>query len=172
LQNKKPSLSFDIQLKTIFSSPELNTMAETLGMLCDKLTIVKLKEYHTEDEKRLESLGQQALLLQQEINEYVEQALTGIIPPDRLTFAANKVFKKQGNEVADVTGSIGSVFYQLADVNCRLWHEQEKVYEFETVPVEQKDKVVKQLALLNLERNKCIDSINDQFATIVKNRNL
>jgi hypothetical protein len=34
-------------------------MAETLGSLCDKLTIVKLKQYHTEDSKRLESLGQQ-----------------------------------------------------------------------------------------------------------------
>ena len=52
-------------------------------------------------------------------------------------------------------------------MNCRLWHEQEKVYEFDKVPVEEKDVVVKQLALLNLERNKCIDSINKQFAAIV-----
>lgn len=146
-------------------------MAETLGMLCDKLTIVKLKEYHTDNPQRLESLHQQAVLLQEEINEYITQAIQGQIPADRLTFASNKVFKKEGNEVADVTGKIGSVFYQLADVNCRLWHEQEKVYEFETVPPEEKDKVVKQLALLNLERNKCIDSINDQFASIIKSNN-
>jgi hypothetical protein len=57
----------------------------------------------------------------------------------------------------------------LADVNCKLWHEQEKVYEFEMVPVEQKDAVVKLLALLNLERNKCIDAINVQFADLVLN---
>ena len=56
---------------------------------------------------------------------------------------------------------------QLADVNCRLWHEQEKVYEFEKVPAEKKDAVVKELAVLNLERNKCIDSINQQFQDIV-----
>lgn len=142
-------------------------MAETIGMLCDKLTIVKLKEYHTEDENRLASLRTQALQLQEEINDYISSAVRGEIPQDRLTFAANKVFKKEGNEVREVMGDIGQVFYQLADVNCRLWHEQEKVYEFEKVPPEEKDIVVKQLALLNLERNQCIDSINRQFAGLI-----
>ena len=142
-------------------------MAETLGMLCDKLTIVKLKQYHTTDTERLESLDMQADQLEQEINEYFADAINGNIPADRLTFASNKVFKQQGNEVNEVQGKIGEVFYQLADVNCRLWHEQEKVYEFEKVAVKEKDMVVKQLALLNLERNKCIDSINQQFADIV-----
>lgn len=143
-------------------------MAETLGMLCDKLTIVKLKEYHTEDTARLVSLKEQARQLQDEIDEYIVQAVSGNIPADRLTFASNKVFKKEGNEVADVSGRIGEVFYQLADVNCRLWHEQEKVYEFEMVPADDKNKVVKQLAVLNLERNKCIDSINQQFSDLIK----
>ena len=143
-------------------------MAETLGMLCDKLTIVKLKEYHTQDASRLSSLQSQALQLQEEIDEYLNQAINGQIPLERLTFAANKVFKKEGNEVAEVTGKIGEVFYQLADINCRLWHEQEKVYEFEKVPAEQKDAVVKQLAILNLERNKCIDAINQQLINCVK----
>lgn len=143
-------------------------MAETLGMLCDKLTIVKLKEYHTEDASRLASLAQQALHLQQEIDEYVRDAVSGNIPLDRLTFKSNKVFKREGNEVAEVTGKIGELIYELADVNCQLWHEQEKVYEFERVPVEEKDKVVKQLALLNLRRNKCIDAINEYFASIVE----
>ncbi len=142
-------------------------MAETLGMLCDKLTIVKLKEYHTDDPERLKSLHTQSVQLQEEINEYVFDAVNGNIPPEKMSFAANKVFKKEGNEVAEVTGAIGEVFYQLADVNCRLWHEQEKVYEFEKVPVEEKDVVVKKLAILNLERNKCIDAINQQFAAII-----
>jgi hypothetical protein len=142
-------------------------MAETLGMLCDKLTIVKLKEYHTQDGARLESLRSQAIGLQQEIDEYVNAALAGDIPAGRLTFASNKVYKKEGNDVPDVAGKIGEVFYRLADANCRLWHEQEKVYEFDKVPIEEKDKVVKLLALLNLERNKCIDSINQQFALLI-----
>jgi len=145
-------------------------MAETLGMLCDKLTIVKLKEYHTEDAVRLESLRKQAVMLQQEINEYVGLAVAGAIPAERLSFAANKVFKKEGNEVAEVAGSIGEVFYQLADANCRLWHEQEKVYEFDKVPPGEKDKVVKQLAVLNLERNKCIDAINQQLINYIQNK--
>ncbi len=146
-------------------------MAETLGMLCDKLTIVKLKQYHTEDQQRLNSLATQAAQLQQEIDEYISDAANGKIDPQRMTFAANKVFKKEGNAVAEVKGHFGEVFYQLADVNCRLWHEQEKVYEFETVPVDEKDKVVKQLALLNLERNKCIDAINEQFLHLITNKN-
>jgi len=145
-------------------------MAETLGMLCDKLTIVKLKQYHSEDEARLKSLATQADQLQTEIDEYISDAVNGNLDTSRMTFAANKVFKKEGNEVAEVKGNFGEVFYQLADVNCRLWHEQEKVYEFETVPVDEKDKVVKQLALLNLERNKCIDAINELLVNKIINK--
>ena len=142
-------------------------MAETLGMLCDKLTIVKLKQYHTDEQAKLESLQKQANQLQEEIDTYVAQAINGVIPAERLTFASNKVFKKEGNEIASVQGNIAEVFYKLADINCRLWHEQEKVYDFEKVPVNEKDKVVKQLALLNLERNNCIDAINKNFASLL-----
>lgn len=145
-------------------------MAETLGMLCDKLTIVKLKEFHTEDPERLKSLSTQATQLKEEIDEYISQASSGIIPESRLTFDANKVYKKQGNEVAEVNGNMGEIFYQLADVNCKLWHEQEKVYEFETVPPAEKDIVVKQLAILNLERNKCIDAINNTFKAMLQQK--
>ena len=142
-------------------------MPETLGMLCDKLTIVKLKQYHTEDIEKLKSLDRQAISLQKEIDEYLADGISGNIPPEKLTFAANKVFNQQGNEVNEVVGKIGEVIGQLADVNCRLWHEQERVYEFEKVPLEEKDVVIKKLAVLNLERNKCIDSINQQFLEIV-----
>ena len=145
-------------------------MAETLGMLCDKLTIVKLKHYHTEDPERLASLNRQSAQLQAEIDEYIADAVNGTIPVDRMTFDANKVFKKEGNTVAEVSGDFGATMYQLADVNCRLWHEQEKVYEFEKVMPDEKDKVVKQLALLNLERNKCIDRINQLFSDLIRNK--
>lgn len=142
-------------------------MAETLGSLCDKLTIVKLKQYHTEDEARVKSLQQQEQQLQSEINDFITGAVTGMIGPGKLTFASNKVYKKEGNETRDITGSIGEVFAELARVNCDLWHEQEKVYEFEKVEAEQKDAVVKQLARLNLERNKCIDAIDNQFLSMI-----
>lgn len=143
-------------------------MAETLGSLCDKLTIVKLKQFHTEDINRLQSLANQEKHLQAEINEFFNAALAGQIPVERLTFAANKVYKKEGNVIAEVQGGIGEIFSKLAEVNNNLWHEQEKVYEFEKVPPEKKDKVVKQLALLNLERNKCIDLIDKQFRRVIK----
>jgi hypothetical protein len=146
-------------------------MAETLGMLCDKLTIVKLKQYHTEDIDRLASLDLQASQLQQEIDEYISDAISGRIDTALMRFASNKVFKKDGNQVAEVSGHFGEVFYQLADVNCKLWHEQEKVYEFENIAIENKDKVVKQLALLNLERNKCIDAINELFINLINHKN-
>lgn len=145
-------------------------MAETLGMLCDQLTIVKLKQYHTEDADRLKSLSAQASQLQEEIDAYVAAALRGDIPVERLRFDANKVYKKEGNEVPDVSGNFGEVLYQLADVNCRLWHEQEKVYEFEKVPAADKDAVVKLLAKLNLERNQCIDRINGLLAAAVRDK--
>lgn len=143
-------------------------MAETLGMLCDKLTIVKLKQYHAEDPERLKSLDAQAVQLQAEIDEYVADAMQGKIPLERMTFDANKVYKKEGNTVAEVFGNFGELVSQLADVNCLLWHEQEKVYDFEKVIPEQKDIVVKQLALLNLQRNKCIDAINNLFMDRIK----
>ena len=146
-------------------------MAETLGMLCDKLTIVKLKQYHTEDQERLKSLNKQAEQLQQEIDEYLSDAINGIIPSEKLTFAANKVYKKEGNEIVDVKGNIGALFSQLADVNCRLWHEVEKGYDIENVPVVAKDKLVKMLAILNLERNKCIDAIDICIKDLIGVRN-
>jgi len=146
-------------------------MAETLGSLCDKLTIVKLKQWHSEDLERLNSLAEQEKQLQNEINEFIEAAISGAIPSERLTFSSNKVFRKEGNFVADINGSIGEVFSQLALVNCSLWHEQEKVYEFEKVAIEDKDIVVKQLALLNLQRNKCIDCIDNQFRIIIESLN-
>lgn len=145
-------------------------MAETLGSLCDKLTIVKLKQWHSEDSARLQSLEVQQRQLCSEIDEFVAGAVSGAISPAKLTFAANKVYKREGNEFGAVTGAFGEVFAKLANVNCALWHEQEKVYEFERVPAEGKDAVVKQLALLNLQRNECIDRIDRLFKDSIENR--
>lgn len=138
-------------------------MAETLGTLADKLTTVKLKLWHTEDAERIASLKVQEKQLETEINEFVAGALSGQIPLERLTFAANKVYKKEGNTIADFSGSIGELFSQLAQTNCKLWHVQEKVYEFEQIPPAQKDGVIKELAVVNLERNQCIDRLDQEF---------
>jgi hypothetical protein len=143
-------------------------MAETLGSLCDKLATVKLKLWHTDDPERLESLTKQERQLHQEIDEFIASAMAGEIPIERLTFAANKVYKKDGNVVPEINGTLGEMFSQLAHTNCKLWHVQEKVYEFESVPVEQKDAVIKELAIVNLERNQSIDQLDQEFQRLVE----
>jgi len=143
-------------------------MAETLGSLCDKLTTVKLKRWHTDDPERLQSLSKQEAQLNEEINEFIGAAISGDIPFERLTFASNKVYKKEGNVVPEVRGTLGETFAQLAETVCKLWHVQEKVYEFEAIPVDQKDGVIKELAIVNLERNQCIDRVDEQFRGLVE----
>jgi hypothetical protein len=143
-------------------------LAETLGSLCDKLATVKLKLWHTDDTDRLQSLRLQEKQLQQEIDEFMGAAMTGNIPVERLTFAQNKVYKKEGNVVPEFTGTLGESFAQLAHTVCKLWHVQEKVYEFEAIPMDQKDGVIKELAIVNLERNQCIDQLDRQFRDLVE----
>ena len=142
-------------------------MAETLGTLSDKLTIVKLKQYHTDDSERLDSLKRQESQLRDEIDQLIADAVSGNIPLSKLTFASNKVYRKDGNDTRRFEGTVGKLFGQLAEINCELWHVQEKVYEFEEVPVQKKDLVVKDLAILNLERNQCIDELDKAFASLV-----
>jgi len=143
-------------------------MAETLGSLCDKLATVKLKLWHSDDPERLQSLSSQERQLQQEIDEFMSAAMAGDIPLERLTFAQNKVYKKEGNVVPEFNGTLGESFAQLANTVCKLWHVQERVYEFEAIPVEQKDGVIKELAIVNLERNQCIDELDRQFRDLVE----
>jgi hypothetical protein len=130
-------------------------MAETLGLLCDKLTIVKLKEWHSENQpERMRSLATQEQQLREEIDEFIADA-------------ASKACRKKGNAVPEVTGSIGADFSHLAEVNCRLWHEVDKAYEIEKVP-DARDGIVKQLAVLNLERAQCFDEIDRQLRAAVE----
>ena len=143
-------------------------MAETLGSLSDKLATVKLKLWHTDDPARLESLIKQESQLHQEIDEFMAAAIAGEIPIERLTFAANKVYKKDGNAVPEINGTLGEMFSQLAHTNCKLWHVQERVYEFEAVPAAEKDAVIKELAIVNLERNQSIDKLDQEFQRLVE----
>ncbi len=142
-------------------------MAETLGSLCDKLTIVKLKEWHSSAPERLESLALQETQLTTEIDEFVARAASGEIPPERLTFAANKVYNEEANAVSEVHGTLAHLFSQLAETNCQLWHEVDKGYEIAKVAPEEKDGLIKQLALLNLRRNQCIDQIDRTFRDLI-----
>lgn len=141
-------------------------MSETLGSLCDKLTVVKLKQWHTDNKDKLKSLKSQESQLVQEIDELVYSAINGEISIDRLTFAANKVYPNF-NE-SSITGGLGEVIAKLADANSKVWHEQEKAYHFESIPIEEKDQVVKNLMVFNLERSRCIDQIDLIFSQSIQ----
>jgi hypothetical protein len=145
-------------------------MAETLGSLCDKLTVVKLKQWHTRDPQRLESLAAQETQLTDEINEFIGSAAAGATPLERLVFAANKVYASPQGAAENIPGTIGDVVARLAAVNCALWHEQEKVYEFERIPAERKDGVIQELARLNLDRNACIEAIDRLVRDLIAGR--
>lgn len=145
-------------------------MAETLGSLCDKLTIVKLKQWHSSVADRLESLAAQERQLTEEIDDFVASAASGMIPPARLTFASNKVFNEVANPIPEVKGTLAHLFSQLAEVNCRLWHEVDKGYEIAKVPPDEKDGLIKQLAVLNLQRNRCIDEIDQTLCRLIITR--
>lgn len=142
-------------------------MAETLGSLCDKLTIIKLKQFHSFDHDRLNSLDLQETSLINEINIFFKKAISGEVSKENLKFCANKIYPKNGNEIPRLTGEFGEIVSKLAEINCFLWHEQEKVYEFEKIPVGEKDGVIKKLAILNLQRNHCIDEIDSKLEKIV-----
>lgn len=74
-------------------------MAETLSSLGDKLTIIKVKQWPSEEEIRLNSLAIQEKQLQNEINEFVKAAISGKNPREKLTLASNKVYKEESNFV-------------------------------------------------------------------------
>jgi len=140
-------------------------VAETLGSLCDKLTIVKLKQWHTEQSEKLQNLELQEKQLVQEIDEFVYLAINGDIIHERLTFAANKVYPKL-NE-SSITGNIGYIIAKLADANSKVWHEQEKAYLFDSVPITEKDQIVNNLMIFNLERSRCMDQIDILFKNAI-----
>ena len=142
-------------------------MAETLGSLCDKLTIVKLKQYHSESKEKLDSIVSQKIQPKEEIDQFILSAMQSIIPLEKLTFQSNKVYVMSDKDIERFKGTIGEIVSKLAEVNCELWHEQEKVYAFESIPAAQKNHAIKQLVKLNLERTTCIDEIdNVQFMSL------
>ena len=152
------------------------SVAETLGSLCDKLTIVKLKQWHTEEseEAKQRDLDVQGGQLRDEIDAYLAAAASrgGEDDGGPLTCAAHKVFDLGDLVLKEVTGSLGVLMSELAEVNCDLWHEQEKVYEVQRNPESQKDAVavLGRLGSLNLTRTQCIDAINDSLVAALDAR--
>jgi len=131
---------------------------ETLGSLCDNLTIVKLKQYHSASYENRSVLKQQETNLKNEIDTYITDAVAGRIKPEVLSAPHCKVYSGE-IPVTPIT-NIGEAFNRLARVNISVWHLQEKVFGFEDVPEDKRVGVIKSIAVLNVERNDCIDAIN------------
>lgn len=142
-------------------------VTETLGELCDKLTVVKLKLFHTDDSQVVALLKAQEHQLREEITTYMHDVFSGKIPVEKLTKPSLKIYKKKGNEISAIKGDLGFVFSELATVNCRVWHEQEKVYDFEKIEPSEKNAVIKRLAVFNLQRNQCIEMIDSDVKKMV-----
>ncbi len=140
---------------------EPNRVMDTLGSLCDKLTIVVLKKWHAVDP---EALSLQEKELQQEIDHYLMSAFSGLIPLEHLTFPEHKSLPPSNMKAAE---KIGAVFSQLATVNCELWHEVDKSYHPELLTNKQKETLIKHLVTLNMERIRYKEAIDDILSTLV-----
>lgn len=133
---------------------------DTLGSLCDKLTIIKLKQWH-----HTGSDGYSGLLIQEseliyEINSFVASAINGDVPKSMLKFSSYKI---GGESECIPAEDIGSVFAQLANVNCDIWHDVDKSMHIDDYPEEDVIKLVKRLAKLNLDRNRFKEEIDNIF---------
>ncbi len=145
-------------------------MADTLGSLCDKLIITQLKRIHTNDLAKLESINDRIDVLKEEIDEFLALVISGNLKPNRILVRTNKVYDESKFSVSSQSLSIGEAVESLLVVNLALWKEQEKVYNFEQVPKDEKNLVIRNLAQLNLDRNVLIEKIDELFLDISLNK--
>ena len=143
-------------------------MAETLGSLCDKLIISELKKIHTLDELKIHEVQSRIEILKEELNEFVDNAIRGKISKNRLVVKANKVYDESKYPQYNCTLSMAGYISELSRINFELWKEQEKIYEFDSVPDNLKNSVIYKLAKLNLDRNKIIEEIYLLFFTKIE----
>jgi len=135
---------------------------ETFGSLCDKLIVIKLKQYHTKDAEKLASLNKQDKMMQWELNDYVIRATTGNMLVETMACPANKVYSKTVS-LPNFTGELGELISSLSYINCEIWHDVDKSYHPDVLPHKVLAELVHRLAVLNLQRNKCIEAIDLQF---------
>ncbi len=145
-------------------------MADTLGSLCDKLIVTQLKRIHTNDLVKLASINDRISVLKEEIDEFLLLVISGKLEPNRILVRTNKVYDESKFLVSAQSTTIGEAVESLLVVNLALWKEQEKVYNFEQVPADQKNIVIRNLAQLNLDRNILIEKIDEFLLNIAPNR--
>lgn len=142
---------------------------ETLGSLCDKLCVIKLKQNHTDvrDRERQDNLAMQELNLLYEIADYFKDAVSGKIPKEKLSVKSNKIHT--GTDMPGIDFSnMGILVSMLAQINCEIWHLQEKLYNFSVIPAEEKDAVVEAITKENLKRGRCVEGIDMKLQELLK----
>lgn len=144
---------------------------ETIGNLIDKLAILSLKEYFTNDndDERLRNIATQKQVISNEIN----QKITDGIKNNR--FEAMPQFKTGYNKkyediYSNVSASVSDAITSLIEANIKMWHTQNKIMNFESVPQDQKDSVVDDCSRFNLERNKAMDEIDFLLNEMIKKK--
>jgi hypothetical protein len=138
---------------------------ETLGSLIDKLTVIELKIVHSQNIPAT-TLMEQKTKLCKEIDTFVAGAIAGKIDAGDLTFESNKVY--DGTiRLPDFTGEIGELVASLGAINCDIWHKVDQSYHADALKRRELVKLVNDLAVMNLHRNKCIDNINSVFREMV-----
>ena len=145
-------------------------MADTLGSLCDKLIVTQLKRIHTNDLVKLASINDRISVLKEEIDEFLILVISEKLEPNRILVRTNKVYDESKFLVSAQSSTIGEAVESLLVVNLALWKEQEKVYNFEQVPADQKNIVIRNLAQLNLDRNILIEKIDEFLLNITSKR--
>ena len=144
-------------------------MAETIGSIIDKLIITSLKNHYADAEHKKTSTKTQCSQLVTELNSYIHEASCGHI--ENLEFPQNKVYIKTSTEIGSPTPdmTIGDLVTNLIEANHQMWINQELVYDFKSVPMEEKDEVIERCATLNIERSEFMDAINIWFSERLKN---
>jgi pyruvate-formate lyase len=120
----------------------------------------------------LASIDVRVSVLKEEIDEFLLLAISGKLEANRILVRANKVYDESKFSVSVHSSGIGEAIESLLVVNLALWKEQEKVYNFEQVPADMKDIVIRDLAQLNLDRNALIEKIDETLLKILSRREI
>lgn len=144
----------------------------TLGNIIDRLIIQKLKLAHKspDEEEHIQILERQIAQLQKDIDNFINLVITGQIPPEEIKMPQCKVYKKEGNESITSTEhkNMGELINNLIDINKKMWGNQDLIYKFEEVPIDERPEIIKRLAIYNLDRNKLIDAIDSKLYEEIK----
>lgn len=136
---------------------------QTLGQLIDQLVIVKLKNIHANTDEKRESTSKQVEILSAEIDGYLRAVFEGDVKVT--SFPQNKVYSRVTSvvEPPDESMEFGRLIAGLVESNIRMWNNQEKIYEFDKIPEDQRADFINRSAALNIHRNEYMDAIDRWF---------